>query len=72
MHHKLIINGYTKTGFKVLNVYKGKKYNLNFDKFLLAFYSEHPELLIIKPKKKSSKKKVVKKVSKKKSAPKKK
>ena len=51
MRHKIIINGYTKTSFKVLDPSKARKYNLNFDKFLLAFYSANPELLIIKPKK---------------------
>jgi hypothetical protein len=51
MHHKIILNGYTKKGFGVLDPGGAKKYNLDFDKFLLAFYSAGQELLVVRKKK---------------------
>lgn len=50
MNHKVIINGYTKKGFKILNPSDAKEYVWDFDTFLLAFYAAIPELLIIKKK----------------------
>jgi hypothetical protein len=51
MNHKIILVGYTKTGFKILNPSDAKQHLIDFDTFLLAFYKAGPELLIIKKKK---------------------
>ncbi|MFA5019495.1 MAG: cysteine peptidase family C39 domain-containing protein [Candidatus Pacearchaeota archaeon] len=51
MNHKVIIVGYTKKGFKILNPSDAKEHLWDFDTFLLAFYAATPELLIIKNKK---------------------
>ena len=51
MNHKVIVGGYTKKGFKILNPSDAKEYLWDFDTFLLAFYAAVPELLIIKKKK---------------------
>jgi hypothetical protein len=48
MNHKVIINGYNKEGFKILDPSGAKEYVLDFETFLLAFYAAVPELLIIK------------------------
>jgi hypothetical protein len=48
MNHKVIIIGYNKTGFKILDPSDGKEHLWDFDSFLLAFYAAVPELLIIK------------------------
>jgi len=48
MHHKIILIGYTKKGFKILNPDDGKEHLLDFDTFLISFYAAIPELLIIK------------------------
>jgi len=50
MNHKVIIVGYTKKGFKILNPSDAKEHLWDFDTFLLAFYAATPELLIIKRK----------------------
>lgn len=50
MNHKVIINGYTKKGFKVLDPSDGKETIWDYNTFLLSFYAAIPELLIIKPK----------------------
>lgn len=50
MNHKVIVIGYTKKGFKILNPSDAKEYFWDFDTFLLAFYAAIPELLIIKKK----------------------
>ncbi len=49
MNHKVIIIGYTKKGFKILDPSDAKEYFWDFDTFLLAFYAAIPELLIIEP-----------------------
>ena len=51
MNHKVIVVGYTKKGFKILNPSDAKEHFWDFDTFLLAFYSAVPELLIIENKK---------------------
>jgi Peptidase C39 family len=51
MNHKIILVGYTKKGFKILNPSDAKQHIIDFDTFLLAFYKAGPELLIIKKKK---------------------
>lgn len=51
MNHKLILIGYTSKGFRVLDPADAKEHLIDFDTFLLAFYSAVPELLIIKEKK---------------------
>jgi hypothetical protein len=51
MNHKVIINGYDKKGFKILNPSDTKEYLWDDDTFLLTFYAAVPELLIIYPKK---------------------
>jgi len=48
MNHKVLVIGYTKKGFKILNPSDAKEYLWDFDTFLLAFYAAIPELLIIK------------------------
>ncbi|MGD9276239.1 MAG: cysteine peptidase family C39 domain-containing protein [Candidatus Pacearchaeota archaeon] len=48
-NHKVIVTGYNKKGFKILNPSDAKEYLGDFDSFLLAFYAAVPELLIIKP-----------------------
>jgi len=48
MNHKIIIIGYNKKGFKVLDPSDAKEHFIDFDTFLLAFYAAIPELLIIK------------------------
>ena len=45
--HKVIINSYNKEEFHVLDP-NGKEYYVDFDTFLMAFYSVIPEILIIK------------------------
>ena len=50
VNHKIIIEGYKKEGFKILDPSTGKKSILDFDTFLIAFYASFPELLIIKNK----------------------
>jgi hypothetical protein len=50
MNHKVIVIGYNKKGFKILNPSDGKEYLWDFDSFLLAFYAAVPEILIIKNK----------------------
>jgi ABC-type bacteriocin/lantibiotic exporter with double-glycine peptidase domain len=50
MNHKVIIIGYNNQGFKILDPSDSKEHVLDFDTFLLAFYSAIPELLIIKKK----------------------
>jgi len=52
MNHKIIVTGYTKKGFNILNPADGKKHLWDYDTFLLAFYSAVPELLVIKKKNK--------------------
>ncbi len=49
-NHKVIVSGYNKKGFKILNPSDTKEYLWNFDTFLLTFYSAIPEMLIIKKK----------------------
>lgn len=51
MNHKVIVVGYTKKGFKILNPSDTKEYLWDFDTFLIAFYAAIPELLVIKKKK---------------------
>jgi ribosomal protein L18E len=51
MNHKVIVVGYTKKGFKILNPSDAKEYLWDFDTFLIAFYAAIPELLVIKNKK---------------------
>ena len=51
MNHKVIVVGYTKKGFKILNPSDAKEYLWDFDTFLLAFYAAVPELLVIKKRK---------------------
>ncbi len=51
MNHKVILDGYTNKGFKILNPSDAKEHLWDFDTFLLAFYAATPELLIIKLKK---------------------
>jgi ABC-type bacteriocin/lantibiotic exporter with double-glycine peptidase domain len=51
MHHKIILIGYTKKGFKFLDPSDAKEHIVDFDTFLLAFYAAVPELLVIKMKK---------------------
>jgi hypothetical protein len=51
MNHKIIIVGYNKKGFKILNPSDAQEHLWDFDTFLLAFYAAVPELLIIKKKK---------------------
>lgn len=48
MNHKIILEGYTKKGFKILNPSGALKEIISFDDFLLAFYGASPEALIIK------------------------
>ncbi len=50
LNHKVIIIGYTKKGFKILDPSDAKEHILDYDTFLLAFYAAVPELLIIKKK----------------------
>ena len=50
-NHKVIVIGYNKKGFKILNPSDAKEHVWDFDTFLLAFYAAIPELLIIKNKK---------------------
>ncbi len=50
MNHKVIIEGYNKKGFKILNPSTEKSEVIDYDTFLLAFYAAIPELLIIKKK----------------------
>ena len=51
MNHKVIVTGYNKKGFKILNPSDAKEHLWDFDTFLLAFYAAIPELLIIKSRK---------------------
>jgi hypothetical protein len=51
MNHKVIVIGYTKKGFRILNPSDAKEHLWDFDTFLLAFYTAIPELLIIKNRK---------------------
>jgi Peptidase C39 family len=51
LRHKIILIGYTKKGFKILNPSDAKEHIYNFDDFLFAFYLAGAELLIIKKKK---------------------
>ena len=51
MNHKVIVVGYNKKGFKILNPSDAKEHLWDFDTFLLAFYAAVPELLVIKGKK---------------------
>lgn len=46
-NHKVIVTGYNKKGFEILNPSDAKKHVWDFDSFLLAFYAGGPELLII-------------------------
>jgi ABC-type bacteriocin/lantibiotic exporter with double-glycine peptidase domain len=48
MNHKVILTGYNKKSFEILDPSDGKKKLWAFDDFLLAFYAAIPELLIIK------------------------
>jgi hypothetical protein len=48
MNHKVIVIGYNKKGFRILNPSNAKEYLWDFDSFLLAFYAAVPEILIIK------------------------
>jgi hypothetical protein len=50
MNHKVIVTGYNKNSFEILDPSDGKKKLWNFDDFLLAFYAAVPEILIIKEK----------------------
>lgn len=50
MHHKVILTGYDKKGFKILNPSDAKEHTWDYDTFLLSFYAAIPELLIIKKK----------------------
>lgn len=52
MNHKVIIVGYTKNGFRILNPSDAKEHLLDFDTFLLSFYAAVPEMLIIRNRKK--------------------
>ncbi len=47
-NHKIILIGYTKKGFKILDPGNGKPHIYSFDSFILALYTAIPELLIIK------------------------
>ncbi len=47
MHHKVIIKGYNKKGFKVLDPSDAKEHLLDYESFLLAFYAAIPEMIII-------------------------
>jgi len=51
MNHKVIVIGYTKKGFRILNPSDAKEYLWDFDTFLISFYAAIPELLVIKKKK---------------------
>ena len=48
MNHKVIVIGYDKKGFKILNPSDCKEYNWDFESFLIAFYAAIPEILVIK------------------------
>lgn len=50
LNHKIIIIGYNNNSFIYLDPSDAKKHSIDFDMFLLAFYSAFPELLIIRPK----------------------
>ncbi len=47
-NHKVIVIGYDKQGFKILNPSDQKEYLWDFDSFLMAFYAAVPEILVIK------------------------
>jgi hypothetical protein len=47
MRHKIILIGYTKKGFRILDPGNAKEEIYNFDDFLLSFYQAGAELLII-------------------------
>ncbi|MDI3474154.1 MAG: hypothetical protein PWR30_477 [Candidatus Woesearchaeota archaeon] len=47
--HKVIIDGYNEKGFHILDPSE-EEYSVDFDSFLMAFYSAIPEALIIKSK----------------------
>ncbi|MFA5070810.1 MAG: cysteine peptidase family C39 domain-containing protein [Candidatus Pacearchaeota archaeon] len=51
LRHKIILTGYTKNGFEILNPSDTKKYVYPFDDFIFAFYQAEAELLIIQNKK---------------------
>jgi hypothetical protein len=55
LRHKIILTGYTKKGFEILNPTDAKKYIYPFDDFILAFYQAEAELLIIEGKNKNGK-----------------
>ncbi len=44
--HKIIIDGYNKSEFHILDP-SGKKYYVPFKSFLMAFYAAMPEILVI-------------------------
>lgn len=47
MNHMLIIDGYNKDSFHILDPANAEQYNLDYDTFLMAFYGSLPEVLII-------------------------
>ncbi|HQC61165.1 MAG: hypothetical protein BWY36_00323 [Candidatus Diapherotrites archaeon ADurb.Bin253] len=53
MNHKVIVIGYDKKGFKILNPSDCKEYVWDFESFLIAFYASIPEILVIKKGRKS-------------------
>lgn len=50
MRHKIILIGYTKRGFRILDPGDAKEHIYPFDDFIIAFYQAEAELLIIKQK----------------------
>lgn len=48
MNHMLVIDGYNKDSFHILDPANAKQYYLEYDIFLMAFYGSTPEVLIIK------------------------
>lgn len=50
MNHKLIVIGYNRKGFRVLNPSDTKEHVLDYDSFMMAFYASVPEILIIRRK----------------------
>lgn len=48
MNHKLILDGYNEKEFHVLDPARGEGRYIDFDSFMIAFYSAIPEILVIK------------------------
>ena len=47
-NHKVIVIGYDKEHFKMLNPSNGQEWLIKFDSFMMAFYAAMPEILIVK------------------------